>query len=319
MPNLALNLASDVITDADAEAAAYSQAIDHITDAPIRRDPFPHLYIRDIFPSAYYSSLLQRIESAGKFVPTVYPGVGVDLKASNFKDHGLTCGNLDTDPRLSTFHAFLKSERFTRALLDKFSAPESGVGGPAIPVQKHNYFVDAQDISTVFDLHKDLAGYEISPHPDVPSKIVTFLLYLTPDDSLREFGTLFCTPKAGASSMKKQAKNFGSKVSRALFNKTVEMTGPYGLTQREGWLPWEDFDVAAVAEAWPNSFLAFAPNERSYHAVRMNIPPDRPVQERLTLRGFIRSSQDARNWRAEHKNTFRRRTAFRIARILGRS
>ena len=66
----------------------------------------------------------------------------------------------------------------------------------------------------------------------------------------------------------------------------------YGLTQKDPWLSWDKFEIVKTAEAKPNSLFVFAPNSRSFHAVRMDIPRDHPVQERQTLRGFIRSGKD---------------------------
>jgi hypothetical protein len=301
----------------DTHQEAFSHVVERIAAAPIIRDPYPYIYVKDIFPSAYYQAMLQRIVDVGEFAPAVYPGVGVDLTAANFRDHGLTCENLASDPWLSAFHNFLKSELFTRPLLERFSAPDSwGERGPAIPAEKHRYFANGQtDFTSVFDLHKDMAGYEITPHPDIPSKIITYLFYLTPDESLRQFGTMLCRPKKGVK-QSLQDREAASRISRAVAKLTKRFSGPYGLDQKEGWLPWEDFDITAMAEALPNSFFAFAPNDLSFHAVRMNIPADAPVQERLTLRGFIRSSHDSTNWKAEYTNTLGRRLSFGIARLV---
>ena len=123
-----------------------------------------------------YRALLQRIAAVGRFVPTLYPGVGVDLSAKTFRDYGLTCENFAADDELAPLHAFLKSNRFARTLLEKFSAPDSWSGhGSAIPAEKHAHFADGRDdFACVFDLHKDLPGYEITPHADVTSKTSRF-------------------------------------------------------------------------------------------------------------------------------------------------
>ena len=296
---------------------AFACVTEKIKAEPIAHEPFPHIYISEVFPSEYYEAILNRIATVGKFVPALYPGVAVDLKAENFRDHGLTCQNLDEDEELSHLYKFLKSERFSRVLLDKFSASNSwGMRGSAIPDDKHVYFANGRsDFTTVFDLHKDLPGYEISPHPDIPSKIVTFLFYLTRDDRLREFGTLLCTPTPRA----KLEGALGAPHSRgySLLERTVNsvMRSPYGFGQRDGWFPWDMFRIAKVAEALPNSLLVFAPNSDSYHAVRMNIPAEHPVQERLTLRGFIRSGANSQNYIAEYSHRFSRKLMFGIARV----
>ena len=305
------------VCDLRVHEEAFAWVLERIPSEPIITEPFPHIYVSDIFPRAYYQRLLDRIATVGKFVPALYPGVSVDLNAENFRDYGLACKNFEQDEQLSHLYSFLKSETFARTLLDKFSAPNSwGERGSAIPEEKHVHFKDGRsDFTSVFDLHKDLPGYEITPHPDVPSKIVTILFYLTPNDDIREFGTLLCRPKP-----EKSAEIASRSIpwhSRLLNRLTVPLVGGYGLKQRDGWFPWEWFDVARVAEARANCFLAFAPNSDSYHAVRMNIPPDHPLQERLTLRGFIRSGANTTNYMSDYSKGIVRKILFRMARFRG--
>lgn len=296
---------------------AFSKVMEEIVAEPIATEPFPHIYIQDIFPASYYRQLLNRIDVVGNFVPVVYPGVGVDLEAKNFREYGLTCDNFREDKQLSRLHTFLESEQFARLLLSKFAATDSwGERGSAIPEEKNKYFREGRsNFTTVFDLHKDLAGYEISPHPDTPSKIITFLFYLTPNDHLRNFGTFLCTPKPEKKA--DLALEPRSRISSLVLKISHSLTGKYGLGQRKEWFPWEFFDIAKVAEARPNSLLVFAPNCDSFHAVRMNIPIDNPLQERLTLRGFIRSGKDASNYIGEYPHGLGRKIMFHIARATG--
>jgi hypothetical protein len=67
-----------------------------------------------------------------------------------------------------------------------------------------------------------------------------------------------------------------------------------GFGASRGWYPWRMFDIVANAPALPNHFMAFAPNERSYHAVRMNIPES--SGGRTVIRGFVRSGKEASNF-----------------------
>ena len=53
--------------------------------------------------------------------------------------------------------------------------------------------------------------------------------------------------------------------------------------------------MVKVASALPNHLLAFAPNDRSFHAVDFNVPADASVQERRVIRGFIMSGRDGKN------------------------
>ena len=296
-------------------AGAFTRVLDGIRSKPIDQSPFPHIYIEEIFPPDYYRALLQRIAAVGRFVPTLYPGVGVDLSAKTFRDYGLTCENFAADDELAPLHAFLKSNRFTRTLLEKFSASNSWSGhGSAVPAEKHAHFADGRDdFACVFDLHKDLPGYEITPHADVTSKIITFLFYFTPDESINKFGTLLCRVRPG-SSVEPAPVRRSALSSMVLRASRVLVGDHYGLTQKDPWLSWDKFEIVKTAEAKPNSLFVFAPNSRSFHAVRMDIPRDHPVQERQTLRGFIRSGKDSQNFTSGYSHKLGRKLAFGLAR-----
>lgn len=305
---------NDLSTDTE---CAFADALRKIDAQPIDADPFPHIYVEEIFPPAYYRALLDRIATFGRFVPTLYPGVAVDLSAKTFHDFGLTCENFEGDAELSRLYAFLKTDKFSRLLLEKFSAPTSwGQRGSAIPPEKHGFFKGGRDDFTcVFDLHKDLPGYEIRPHPDVPSKIITFLFYLTPNDDLKRFGTMLCSMKPDCKA--KLAGESRSKLSSLLLRASEPFTGTYGFGQKDHWFPWDMFDVVRVAEAKPNSLLVFPPNSDSYHAVRMDIAPDHPLQERQTLRGFIRTGKDSSNYVSGYSHGLGRSMMFYLARGMG--
>jgi hypothetical protein len=67
-----------------------------------------------------------------------------------------------------------------------------------------------------------------------------------------------------------------------------------GFGDSKNWYAWRFFDVVASAPALPNYFMAFAPNDRSYHAVRMNIPLT--SEGRKVISGFIRSGCNRSNF-----------------------
>jgi hypothetical protein len=313
-----LNLHSRIgLTPRLARSEAFAHIVDKIESEPIDQNPFPHVHIEDVFPTHYYQALLARIAAVGRFVPTLYPGVGVDLAAKSFRDYGLTCENFAADEELSELHGFLKSDQFSRLLLAKFSAPDSwGERGSAIPADKHSHFESGRDdFACVFDLHKDLPGYEITPHADHSSKIVTFLFYFTPDESMNRFGTMLCR-------MKSDARAEATPPSRSVLSKLVLRVSRafigenYGLAQKDAWLPWERFEVVKTAQAKPNSLLVFAPNSHSFHSVRMDIPPDHPLQERQTLRGFIRGGKNSSNYKVGYSRGLGRKLVFGVARRL---
>ncbi|MDE5081127.1 MAG: hypothetical protein O4859_07310 [Trichodesmium sp. St18_bin1] len=64
----------------------------------------------------------------------------------------------------------------------------------------------------------------------------------------------------------------------------------------KNWFPWGFFNVAKTIPALPNYFMAFAPNQNTYHAVSLDIPIENKEQERRVIRGFIRSGSNSKNW-----------------------
>lgn len=278
----------------------FEHILKQIEDAEIDSNPFQHIVVPEIFPREFYPKLLAAIPSPAQFVEAAYPGTGYGKEKKQWS--GLAYPSLKELPIFAELQAFLKSDRFCRALLGKFSHPD------AIPEEKYKYFADgAQDFASVFDLQIDRSGYEILPHPDVPSKIVTFQFYLTSDDSLREFGTLFCRTKDGRTASRSATALTANKVlegaaravrhhPRAFWQRVArtKIGTEIGFGDSRSWYPWRMFDIVSSAPALPNHFMAFAPNGRSYHAVRMNIPRSSPG--RTVVRGFIRSGREAENY-----------------------
>ena len=227
----------------------YEYIKNRILDAHIFEEPYPHILIENVFPVDFYKKLLDNIPHIDDFTPKPkYPG-----------KETLTLENLEPldDTKKDfwvTINNWLKSDDFANFLLNKFSIKKTG---------KSNFF-----------LHKDLSNYEVTPHTDVKSKLVTYLFYLPKDDSLREMGTIMLIPKNG-------------KIQ-------------HDRTQHQR---WEDFDIVKQVEYLPNSFLAFTPNDNSYHAVKINFP-ENVRKERDTIRGFVfdMSADDYPAYLFENKN-----------------
>ncbi|MDQ1423365.1 MAG: hypothetical protein QOD72_863 [Acidimicrobiaceae bacterium] len=280
-----------------------------ISDTPVVDRPFAHIIIEGLLPTDIYDEILAALPPSSEMEKVDYPGTGFGGHGAGYRDYGYVYRELATSKSaLRLVHETFASPGFSRALLDKFSAPRPD-GSTPIPADKHRLFTDADDFSTVFDLQVDLPGYAIAPHPDVRSKIVTFQLYLTADAKLAEYGTLLCEPKdsRAARGRRPSVKIAARAVDRlprdsALYRRIMrsDLGLALGVGDTANWLPWSWFEVVRVASALPNHFLAFAPNSRSYHAVKMAIPDGAEVRERPVVRGFIRAGKDTSNWIASH-------------------
>lgn len=203
-----------------------------IVNAPIINYPYPHIIINNIFPENFYEELLNSIPTISEFTPKPkYPGRKT-----------LTLDEID---RLTIekkefwqqMEKWFKSEDFSKTLLKKFGITKPGVS---------DYF-----------LHKDLEDFEVTPHTDVHSKLVTYLFYLPKNEELSDLGTRILVPKNESS---------------------------VGTTKHQN---WDDFNIVNSSKYIPNSFFAFTPCQNSFHAVKIKFPKNIKKKERDTIRGFI--------------------------------
>lgn len=244
-----------------------------IRDAPILSDAYPHLEIPDLLPADFYAEVLEGVPQSSDLERCEYPGTAIDLETPGAQAYGLRVRKTVRWSALGVLRRSFRHPVVSEALLSRFSSIE--VGG--IPAEKRHHFEGGvRDFRVVENVYRDLPGYEISPHRDVDEKIVTFLLYLEPDDALADWGTHLCVPAEGQS-----------------VDDVVSAPGHHGQDQ---WRDWSLFDVAKTAAALPNNFLAFAPHERSFHAVRLDIPQQQSRRERTALRGFIRAGRSQNDW-----------------------
>lgn len=291
---------------------AFEYALTQIQQAKICCEPFPHILIEQLFPSSFYDHLLENFPSPSHFQKAVYPGTGfakTNRTRNGLKNYGLVCFDLSSSPIFEQVRDFLKSEAFMNALLTKFSQPLPS-GLIPIPAEKHIFFRDkVLECTSVCDLHIDLPGYEIAPHPDVSSKIVTYQFFLVNTDVLKDFGTLLCQPKGDLwgrlalrllNNVGKLLDNLAKKlrINKTNFYQNFQQSklGFWLNLNHPNWAPWSLFNITKVMPALPNHFMAFSPNKNSYHAVRLDIPIDHEVQQRPVIRGFIRSGVNEQNW-----------------------
>jgi hypothetical protein len=253
--------------------------VSRLADAPIQQSPFPHLVLTGVLPPEYFATLLAHVPPDQAFSPASYPGTGsftsrhggVPASSQGPRHHGLVLESWTHVPALAALYEALQHPDFSRVLLQKFSDPHSRNGaGPAIPIDKHSLFTNgASEHVCAVGLYKDMASYEISPHRDHPSKLVTFLLYIQ-DDREPPCGTMLCRPRAGQEGFADAADDYGA----------AKREGRSGL-----WLDWDRFDVVKEVRG-ANTLLAFAPNDISYHGVKLDGRAGERCH-RTVVRGFI--------------------------------
>jgi len=213
-----------------------AQVIEKIGEAGIRLEPFPHVFVEDVFPEDFYAVILDHLPQEDMYwrlrdsnrVTDAYSPHRLALSPDNL-------GHLSNENRafwIEMFRAFLTPE-FTAAVFDKFRTHMKFLAGQLQEAGGAELNVAAESF-----LIRDKAGYELGPHTDSPAKLVSMLFYLAPNEEHPELGTTFYTPK-----------------DRAFFCEG----GPHH--------SYEQFERADTIPYKPNCLLAFPKTEHSFHGV----------------------------------------------------
>ena len=172
----------------------FDYLIERLRDATIEEDPFPHLHLRDFLSADDFDAitrsadvdvpavrdtaeLFEVLEAAG-YAPTQFPGATTsrdDYLA--WLDHAHVASGTHeaceamgmvvrqqsrpTDPTVRALNDFFRSERVQTLLKDRFGVEGATTAGQV-------------------GLQKYLHGYEISPHPDIRRKALTWMLNVSP-------------------------------------------------------------------------------------------------------------------------------------------
>jgi hypothetical protein len=204
-----------------------------IANAPINPFPFPHLYVRDVFPPDFYRELrahlppteaLKSLRSLGRVTDT-YPDTRQVLPLSVD-----TVQALDEPFRSfwDNLASWLLGGQFGQILLPRFADFLEGRFGDLRQVRFHDEALLVQDHST----------YSLGPHSDSPSKVAAFLFYLPQDDKLSHLGTSLYVPRS----------------PDLRFNSGAHYQ-------------FADFERVATMPFVPNSLFAFLKTENSFHGV----------------------------------------------------
>lgn len=244
------------------------QYLRKILAAPFQEEPFEHLYIQDFLDHddfremqtcprnrlPRYSDTRQLIDGlrANHYSPIAFPGcvedVGAYIEAYEsgrfdsrdpehqhvVESYGMAfLQNVSTNPspRIRDLLGFLNSDAFHQVLRHKFGIVER-------PTRLS---------STV---QKYLSGYEISPHPDIKPKALTFLLNINPYDEM-------------------EAEDLHTHLLKFLPEYDyVKRYWAEGYCERD-WVPWTWCQTVSRA-VHNNALLVFRPNDDTLHAVRLN-------------------------------------------------
>jgi hypothetical protein len=208
-----------------------------VANAPVNLFPYPHIYVRDVFPTDFYSKLRAHLPPAD-----VYK----DLKALNRVGAGYPDTRLVMVVNPENIQALAEPIRsfwseFARWLLGGFGETVLAKFGQFL----NRRFGDSRAMQYYDEalIVQDYTTYSLGPHTDSPHKVLSFLFYLPPDDSLAHLGTSIYVPKDP---------------------QFICHGGPHH--------PFERFQRMATMPYLPNSLFAFVKTYNSFHGVE-------PIQE----------------------------------------
>ena len=149
-----------------------------ILSSTVESTPFPHTYIKGIFPLDFYRQLLCNLPADDSFECTQGYENRLTLRVKNLE-------HLDISNSVSTFWGNLEktlcSREVSLTLIELFDAG--------------SYNTLCYKLVPELFLTRDKCNYSIGPHTDIKSKFITTLFYLPENDELIEWGTTLYAPK----------------------------------------------------------------------------------------------------------------------------
>ncbi len=204
-----------------------------IANATIWPYPFPHIFVRDVFPGEFYEEILRRLPPKDMFttlkslgrVGSEYPDTRFVLPFTPNHFTGIA------EPFGSFWRevaGWMLGGDFGSKILPKFAQFLTLRFGDLNRTQFYDEALLVQDYTT----------YSLGPHTDSPIKVLSFLYYLPSDESQSHLGTTIYAPK-----------------------------DPQFLCPGGPHHPFELFRRVYTMPYLPNSLFAFLKTDNSFHGV----------------------------------------------------
>jgi hypothetical protein len=203
----------------------------NIGNAPMQMFPYPHIFVRDVFPREYYEEMQRRLPPSELLKPIA--------EARNV--HGyperfvLTLAPAELERLPEPYRAFwselagwMVGGRFGQLVLGKFGQF----------VEQRFQGMSGVEFADEALLVEDRTRYSLGPHTDTPLKVLSMLFYLPADESQSHLGTSIYVPKDA---------------------RFVCEGGPHH--------PFDRFDRMVGMPFLPNSMFAFLKTANSFHGV----------------------------------------------------
>ena len=204
-----------------------------IANTPIRTHPFPHFYVRDVFPDDFYREVRHHLPPFEAYRNLKKMGrVSADYPDTRMVFPVTPQNVTDLGEPFATFWTWVANQFLTGGFMERMLShfepflARRWRGATGLEFQDEALIV------------RDGSQYELEPHTDSLKKVLSFLFYLPPDDSMAQLGTSIYAPK------------------EADFVCTKGMHYPFDRFHRITTLPY-----------LPNALFAFVKTSNSFHGV----------------------------------------------------
>jgi hypothetical protein len=158
-----------------------------VSNARLVTHPFDHIYVEEAFPPEFYQELLSNLPDLSKYHELHHRDALMPDGRSARRRFWLYPEHIMMLPgRQRRFWSrllrHLRSPELQDAFKHKFRNALEKRFGPDLKNLR---------LDLVAMLFRDLAGYKIRIHPDVPTRVITVQFYLPKDVSQRHLGTIF--------------------------------------------------------------------------------------------------------------------------------
>ena len=243
----------------------FDYILEKINNAEFETDPFKFIYIEDFLSQEHFDLITQndqinfpefnKIEDMiqhlnnNNYAPVPFPGCTTDVAqyvkwfktgqgAPPSHAHGL----------LEGFGIAYRIQEYKNETINKLM---QFLNSPIFLDTLKQKFGKKGDMRVETAIQKYLTGYEISPHPDIRKKCLTYMLNINPDEKAHEYGLSTHFMK-----FKPEYKHIQE------FWKTNQKA-------ERCWVPWDWCETVFEQKA-NNSITIFAPYDESMHAVKLD-------------------------------------------------
>jgi hypothetical protein len=229
--------------------------LSEVAKAPVASNPFPHFYVRPVFPDEFYRRMLDNLPDTEALTPinetsnvAKVDAAGIVRKGRFEPRYIADLETLEVEEAAQrrgdtwrSLRSWLPGGRFRDLVVRKFSAGILRRFGGDVSLQTE---VEVRFV-------RDFTDFSIAPHTDTPEKLVSLLFYLPRDESLSHLGTSLYVPNDPA----------------------LRCDG----TRRH---PFADFKRVFTAGFLPNALIGFLKTDRAFHGVE-------PIQDQAIERNVL--------------------------------